>query len=216
VDKNRNKILFVVFLILIAALFAMGIYLAIKYEYFQTAISLIDKGMSTGLFIALMVILPLVGFPISIFLIMGGIKFGIFYFILIWVLVLPFHTLIGYYLARWVRNPLERFLSDKMGYRIPKIPENGNAIYSFLFLAIPGIPYAGKNYMLPLAGVPFRYCVLMSCIVQGALGIPFIVLGKSAAEMNLTLFYITLFFFVVGYIVLGWLKNKYRDKVPEP
>jgi hypothetical protein len=69
---------------------------------------------------------------------------------------------------------------------------------------------------MPLAGVPFRYCVLMNCIVQGALGIPFIVLGKSAAEMDLTLFYVALFFFMVGYIVLGWLKKKYRDKVPEP
>jgi hypothetical protein len=68
-------------------------------------------------------------------------------------------------------------------------------MYSFLFLAIPGIPYAGKNYMMPPAGVPFRYCVLMNCIVQGPLGIPFIVLGKSAAKMDLTLFYVAWFFF---------------------
>ncbi len=214
-DKKNNKILFFAAVVVIAAVVAGGIYLAIKYEYFQKAVSLVDESMSSPLFITLMVVLPVVGFPISVFLIFGGIKFGILWAILLWLVVLPIHATIGYYVARWARGPLERFLSDKMGYHIPDIPENNTAMFSFLFLAVPGIPYAGKNYLLALAGVPFRYCVLMNCIVQTALGIPFIVLGKSAAEMDMTLFYIALVIFVMGYFLLRWLKKRYGDKIAE-
>lgn len=214
-DKKNKKILFFVSVAVAVVLVAVGIYLAIKFEYLQKAISFVDQSMSSSLFITLMVVLPVVGFPISVFLIVGGIKFGILWAILLWLAVLPVHATIGYYVARWARSPLERFLSDKMGYHIPEIPENNTAMFSFLFLAIPGIPYAGKNYLLALAGVSFRYCVLMNCIVQSALGIPFIVLGKSAAEMDLTLFYIALVIFVAGYFLLRWLKKRYGDKVVE-
>lgn len=214
-DKKQKKILFFVSIGMAVVLMAVGIYLAIQFEYFQKAVSLIDESMSATLFITLMVILPVVGFPISVFLIVGGIKFGILWAILLWLAVLPVHATIGYYVARWARGPLERFLSEKMGYHIPEIPENNSAMFSFLFLAVPGIPYAAKNYLLALAGVPFRYCVLMNCIVQCALGIPFIVLGKSAADMDMTLFYIALAIFVAGYFLLRWLKKRYGDKIAD-
>jgi uncharacterized membrane protein YdjX (TVP38/TMEM64 family) len=216
VNKKRNRILFFGVVILIAVKIAIGISLAVQYEYFKMAISFIDQHMPPILFVALMVILPVVGFPISIFLIMGGIKFGILFGMLLWLLILPIHTIIAYYLARWLRKPLERFLSRKMDYHVPEIPEKGVGMFSFLFLAIPGIPYATKNYILPLAGVPFRFSVLMNCIVQSAQGIPFIVLGRSAAEMDLTLLYIALFIFIIGYIILRWLKKKYGDKIGKP
>jgi uncharacterized membrane protein YdjX (TVP38/TMEM64 family) len=214
VDKKNKKILFFAS-VAAAVLVAVGIYLAIRFEYLQQAVSFVDQSMSSSFFIALMVVLPVVGFPISVFLIVGGIKFGILWAILLWLAVLPIHATIGYYVARWARGPLERVLSDKMGYHIPEIPENNTAMFSFLFLAIPGIPYAGKNYLLALAGVPFRYCVLMNCIVQCALGMPFIVLGKSAAEMDMTLFYIALGIFTAGYFLLRWLKKRYGNKVVE-
>ena len=214
-DKKNKKILLFASVAVAALLVAVGIYLAIQYEYLQDAVSFVDQSMSSPLFITLMVVLPVVGFPISVFLIVGGIKFGILWAILLWLAVLPVHAVIGYYVARWARGPLERFLSDRMGYHIPQIPENNTAMFSFLFLAIPGIPYAGKNYLLALAGVPFRYCVLMNCIVQSALGMPFIVLGKSAAEMDMTLFYIALGIFTAGYLLLRWLKKKYGDKIVE-
>lgn len=209
---KKNKIHFLMFAILLAAIVTIGIYLSIKYEYFQHSISLIEKSMSPLMFISLMILLPVFGFPISIFLIIGGIRFGIFYASLLWLLIIPIHALIGYYLSKLLREPLKGF-SSQMGYQIPKIPKSNTAMFSFLFLVIPGIPYAGKNYLLPLAGIPFYYCVLMNSIVQGAIGIPFIVLGKSAVEMDLSLFYIALIILIVGYILLRWLKKQYANKI---
>lgn len=207
---RHNKFTFSV--LLVALLLTAIVYLAVNPEFFQQAVSLIDKNMSPALFIALMIVLPVIGFPISIFLVTGGIKFGIFYASMLWLVILPIHALIGYYLAGWLRLPLQRFFR-KMGYPVPELPKKGVGPFSFLFLAIPGIPYAGKNYILPLAGVPFSYCVLMNVVVQWPQGIPFIVLGRSMMELDLTLFYIALALIVLLYIFLRWLKKKYGNKV---
>jgi hypothetical protein len=51
----------------------------------------------------------------------------------------------------------------------------------------------------------------MNTIVQGLIGLPFIILGKSAADINLTVFNITLAVMVALYILRWWLKDKLDD-----
>lgn len=211
--KTRNKLTTGAAVLLVLGLIGWGIYWAIQNGYFEQAVSMIDKNTPPALFIALMVVLPLIGIPISIFLIMAGIKFGILYAVLLWAVVLLSHTLISYYLARALRRPLMRLLTEKMGYDVPEVPEQHEALYSFVFLAVPGIPYAVKNYLLPLAGIPFRYCVLMNTIVQLVLGLPFIVLGKSATDMDLRLLLFAAGFFLVGFFAVWWVEKRYGDKL---
>ncbi len=211
--KGKKVLVGLSILLIIIGVVVLGKYLTIEYEYYQKVISYIDESMSPFIYIALMLFMPLIGFPISVFLIIGGIKFGIFHGILLWLLVLPAHALIGFYVARPLRNFLIRIFRDKLDYRIPEVPENNTAMFSFVFLAIPGIPYAVKNYMLPLAGVPFRYCVFMNAIIQSVQGIPFIVLGKSVADMDMTLFYVAILFLLMVFIMLRYLKKWYEDKI---
>ena len=207
-----KKTYIVILLIAAAALAVTGIYLAVHFGLFQDIISIINEDLSTPLFIVLMVVLPVVGFPISIFLIIAGIKFGVLYGILLWLMILPFHTTIAFLAAKSLRPLLEKILGKTFGYTVPAIPYDKEALFSFIFLAIPGIPYAGKNYLLPLAGVSFRYCVMMNCIVQSVMGLPFILLGKSGADMNLSLFYIALLAFILLFILLRRLKKNYAKK----
>ena len=154
----------------------------------------------------------MIGFPISVFLIIAGIKFGILYAVLLWLFILPIHALSGYAAASYLRPSLKRLLNNTLGYKVPAIPAQHEAIYSFLFLAIPGIPYAAKNYLLPLAGVSVRYCVVMNCLVQSLLGLPFIILGKSGAEMDPTLLYIAIAVFTLLFLAIRWLKKRYPGK----
>jgi len=213
VEKKGKWAITAIGAVLVLGLAGWGIYWAIQNNYFEQAVSMIDENTPPALFIGLMVVLPLVGFPISVFLIMAGIKFGALYAILLWIIVLPAHTLISYHLARALRGPLERLLTEKFGYSIPRVPEQREALFSFLFLAVPGIPYAAKNYLLPLAGIPFKYCVLMNTVVQLCLGLPFIILGKSATDMNLTWFLAALGVFLVVFFGVRWLKKRYGDKI---
>jgi len=211
-DKKSSIILIAISFFLVAALLVAGFYHGIHYETVQNEISYHLKSMSPVVFIALMITLPAAGFPVSVFLVMSGIKFGIFYAALLWLIVLPLHALIGYYLSGKLRKTIKRF-SEKRGYHIPKAPEKNTAMYSFLFYAVPGLPYAGKNYLLPLAGLPFSHCVLMNSIVQAPQGIPFIILGRSVIELDPTLFYLALIMFIMLFVMLLWLKRRYWNTI---
>jgi uncharacterized membrane protein YdjX (TVP38/TMEM64 family) len=209
--KKRKEIVSIIRVTLLAAAASLAMYAMERLDIFERVITTISESVSPTLFIAAMFVLPIFGFSISVFLVLGGVKFGIIHFILLWIMILPLHVLTAYYLARWARRPLKNFLLYKLNYRLPSIPEKHVARFSFLFLAFPGIPYAGKNYILPLAGMPFRYSVIMNTIVQGAIGLPFIILGKSAANVNLTIFNTTLAIMVAGYVLRWWLKNRFED-----
>ncbi len=214
-EKKRFVIPVAIAFFMIAALLAAGFYQGIQYESVQNEVSYLLKSVSPIVFIALMIILPGAGFPVSVFLIMSGIKFGIFYAAVLWLLVLPLHALMGYYLSGKLRKTIVRF-SEKRGYHIPKAPEKNIAMYSFLFYAVPGLPYAGKNYLLPLAGVPFTHCVLMNSLVQAPQGIPFIILGRSVTELDLRLFYLALIMFIMLFVLLLWLKRRYWNTIHGP
>ncbi len=210
--RARFAVLFILLLFLVIALFAAGVYPGIEYNILQNEFSYIQQSMSPVLFIALMITLPAAGFPISVFLVMSGIKFGIPFAVLLWLLVLPVHAMLGYYLSGKLRKTIKR-ISEKRGYHVPSVPEHSTAIFSFLFYAIPGLPYALKNYLLPLAGVPFSYCVFMNSIVQAPQGIPFIILGNSVIELDPRMFFIALIMFTMLYIGLRWLKKKYWNTI---
>ncbi|MFP4483209.1 MAG: hypothetical protein ACLFN0_10550, partial [Thermovirgaceae bacterium] len=184
-DKKRKEIISILLVILLATAAAGVLYVAVRLEVYEILITYISGSMSPHFFIGAMLVLPVFGFTISVFLVLGGMKFGVIPFILIWVVILPLHVLAAYFIARRVRTPLTEFICHRMGFRVPNVPQEHVAKFSFLFLAFPGLPYAAKNYILPLAGVPFRYSVIMNTVVQGLVGLPFIILGKSAADINL-------------------------------
>jgi len=211
VDKRRKEILSIAFVALLAAAAAAAMYAVVRLEMYEKLITYISESMPPLFFIGAMLVLPVFGFTISAFLVLGGMIFGVTQFILIWILILPLHVLAAYFIARWVRTPLTEFLCHRLGVRIPNIPPEHVAKFSFLFLAFPGLPYAAKNYILPLAGVPFRYSVIMNTVVQGLIGLPFIILGKSAAKIDLTAFNITLAVMVAIYILRWWLRDKLGD-----
>lgn len=209
--KRKKEIISIAVVATLAAAFAIFMYAAVRLEIYEQLIAFISESVSPLAFAAAMIGLPVFGFSISIFLVLGGMKFGITQFILIWMMVLPLHVLIAYYLAGRARGTITEFLCHRMGYRVPQIPRDHVAKFSFLFLAFPGLPYAVKNYILPLAGVPFRYSVVMNTIVQGVIGLPFIILGKSAADIDLTIFNVTLAVMVGLYILRWWLRDRLGD-----
>ncbi|MBS3758214.1 MAG: hypothetical protein KGY61_06090 [Desulfobacterales bacterium] len=188
----------------------LAMYLMIRFDLLEQATALINKNTPAHLFLLLMLVLPLVGVPLSVFLFVLGIKFGIGYGILLLEIIMPLHILASYAIARMIRKPMVSFLVNRKNYHIPEIPENKTALFSFLLLAVPVFPYAVKNYILPLTGVPFRYCMWLNWAVQGTLSIPFVILGKSTADMNLLLFGITLAVLAVLFLGLRWLRRWYE------
>ncbi len=189
---------------------AAVVYLLLRYDLFQRVIVMINEGTPAEVFIPLMVFLPMVGVPLSLFLFVLGVKFGLVSGLLLLEAVMPVHFLLGFSLAHWVRKPIENFLIQKKGYPIPRIPPKRLLLFSFLFLTFPAFPYAVKVYGLPLAGAPFRYCFWFNWAVQGSLCIPFVLLGRSAADLNLVLLAVTLAVFGVLFVFLRWMQSRYK------
>lgn len=191
------------------AVMSVAVWILVKYDLFHQITALINENTPDELFILMMASLPLVGVPISFFLFFLGVKFGIVKGLLVLASTMPVHMLVAYFVALTLRKPLVGYLVNRKNYQIPQVPADKEFIFSFLFLTFPVFPYAVKIYMLPLAGIKFRYCFWLNWAVQGTMCIPFVLLGRSAADLNLMLFGVTIAVFAAMYIFLRWAKKQY-------
>ena len=192
-------------------LMAVAVYILVVFDLFHQITALINENTPPELFVGLLLLLPLAGVPLTLFLLFLGAKFGLLTGLLILEIILPLQMTAAYVLAHAVRRPLVAYLVNRKNYRIPVVPEHHALMFSFFFITFPVFPYPVKLYLLPLAGVKFRYCVWLNWAVQGILCIPFVLLGKSAMDLNAEMFGITLVIFVILFIFLRWAKKQYLE-----
>ncbi|MFW6241505.1 MAG: hypothetical protein ACOC98_12960, partial [Thermodesulfobacteriota bacterium] len=158
---SRNKGPLILAGIGLLVLVAVAIYLIFRFDLLSRSVQYLDEDMPNWLFLVLIAILPIFGAPFSPFLILAGIKFGAVGGLALLMALMPFQILVSYGIANLLNRQL-RQIFERFGYRVPQIPENRAALFSFIWLAIPGAPYAVKNFALPLAGAPFRHCLWMN------------------------------------------------------
>jgi uncharacterized membrane protein YdjX (TVP38/TMEM64 family) len=191
------------------ALIAAVVYLLVKYDLFYQVTALINENTPAKLFIPMMIFLPVMGVPLTFFLLLIGIKFGALNGLLLLEAIIPAHMLIAYLLATGVRHPIESYLVNRKNYQIPEVPEDKEFLFSFFTLTFPVFPYSVKLYLLPLAGVKFRYCFWLNWAIQGTMCIPFVLLGRSAADLNAVMFGVTVLVIIAMFIFLRWTKKRY-------
>ncbi len=192
----------------------IAVVIAISYgkEAFQMIASIINTNTHPALLLILYAILPIVGFPISFFLIVFGIKFGAVQGNVLMFAGLPLHLLVSYLLARSVLGPWIQKFTEKWGFTVPQIPPGKGFSFSFLFMLFPGLPYTLKNYMLALSGVSFPIYFFLGWLINGLMGIPIVALGDAAKDWNLVL--IALFTALFLIIALGriWIKKRFQSR----
>jgi len=107
-------------------------------------------------FISAFVILPMMGFPISAFLIICGVRFGFADGMAVSGAVIFFHKLAAFYLVRgWFRDWVSLRLK-RAGYAIPAIRTNRQTAFTLVFTSVRGLPYFAKIYLLALTDIPAR------------------------------------------------------------
>jgi len=100
-----------------------------------------------------MVILPLVGVPVSFLFIAGGVKFGPVWGLVLAAAAILLHLLGSYWIGNSIlRKPLN-WLFKRVGYPKPQIPEHHAIPICALIALVPGLPYVIKNYMMVLGDV---------------------------------------------------------------
>ncbi len=179
---------------------------------FQMIASIINKNTHPALLLTLYAILPIVGFPISLFLIVFGIKFGAVQGNVLMFAGLPLHLLVSYLLAQSVLGPWIQKIAEKWGFTVPQVPPGKGFSFSFVFMLFPGLPYSLKNYMLALSGVSFPIYFSLGWLINGLMGIPIVILGDAAGDWNLLILGIAVLIFTA--IALGriWIKKRFQKK----
>jgi len=169
------------------------------------------RGIPAAWLIVLFLLLPLLGFPISIFLVVMGIRFGLAAGMAISAVIVFLHNLAAYHLIHgFFRNPVRRFV-ERAGYAIPSIPKAHRVWFTALFAAVHGPPYWVKLYLLALTDVPFRIYFWIGAPVYAAFCVVPIAAGSAVADFNAT----WIFALVAALIVLPlgafWLRRRFGD-----
>jgi uncharacterized membrane protein YdjX (TVP38/TMEM64 family) len=122
----------------------------------REAIVAFAEGLPLRWFVPAILVLPLIGFPISPLLVVAGIRFGFAGGMAFATGVIVFHNIAAFRLTHGLFRVRLRNRLARAGYGIPVIDPKHQAWLTALFAAIHGPPYAAKLYLLALTDVPFR------------------------------------------------------------
>lgn len=99
---------------------------------------------------ALVVLLPLLGFPVSVMHVLAGIRWGTGVGFALVVASILLQLLASYGLVHLARPLFERKLQPVLR----RLPDGEHGALCAFTLLLPGVPYFLKNYALPVARVP--------------------------------------------------------------
>jgi len=204
---NIRKMTIVWFFIIVGAVFLVSIIFSFNPARLIT--QYLSSDTNSFIFAGLMAVLPLAGFPISIFLVLVGMVYGITGGILMTGAVMLFHMVMTYYLVHSLFRPLINRMLERFDVEIPQLPGNEKKGLAFLFMITPGLPYSVKNYLLALTELPFRQYLAIAWLAQFGFSIPFIVLGKSVVQENLMVLLLVVLALLAGYLLLWRLQRKF-------
>lgn len=214
-NPNAKWYLGIGLLVLVAAAVVAGV----RFDVGERVRELVQSVADPRRFAVLLAILPAVGAPISPFLVSAGAVFGTGPGLAVVLLAMPIHLAVAILAARAIRGPLRNFL-ERREISVPSVEPAREGIYSVIFLATPGPPYAAKNVLLPLAGFRLRHCFFTNWAVQGLLCLPLVLLGASASEGRFGLVAGALAAFLAVVLLGRHLRRRYpggrRERRSEP
>ncbi len=207
--RHRGKIV-----LLLAAAALAGWYLHVhRGDLNRETLIAYGKGLPVGWFMAAFLLLPLAGFPISVFLLLAGIRFGLGGGMAVSAAALAFHHLVAFPLAHGsFRGPVRDRL-ERAGHAIPPIDPKHRVWFTVLFAAIHGPPYTAKLYLLALTDVPFRIFFWAGAPVYLAFCLIPVGAGTALKEFNPTWIYLIVSLSAVLLLAGFWLRRRLGGKL---
>ena len=134
------------------------------------------------------VILPAMPFPLSVLLLAAGVvygeRYGLFYAGLLASTAIIINLSCTYWVARFPARRLVERLVRRFDFEIPELPKHHVLRFTIIFRVTPGIPFFLQNYILGLAGVPFRPYFIVSSLAQLVWTFGFVVSGGAIFKGN--------------------------------
>lgn len=146
--------------------------------HFQDAIGWFRTTHPAFLIVAI-AILPLVGVPVSPFLILSGVRLGPLWGTVASCGALLINATLGYWLAAgWFRSGIEKLLARR-GRTVPVLAKEDEWKFILVCRITPGFPLPLQNYVLGCARVNFTRYILLSLPAQWAYAFAFAYFGES-------------------------------------
>lgn len=128
-------------------------------------------------FFAAMAILPVFGFPVSVFYLYASAAFPLLEALLLCWGALAINMSASFFLARSIlREPLERLLALR-GWSVPDLKTSTHWQATIISRALP-TPFLAQNMLLSLGGIPYPIYIAGSMIMQGLIALAFVGLGE--------------------------------------
>lgn len=168
------------------------------------------KGIPAVWFIALFMIVPLAGFPVSICMVTAGIRFGFTGGMAVTAVGVFFHNFAAYRLTHGLFRARLRDFLERSGYAIPHIQPRHHIKFTAWFAAIHGPPYFAKLYLLALTDVPFRSYFWVGAPVYILFGAISVGIGSAVTTLDLKWISIVVGCLVILPLVSYVLRKRFR------
>jgi uncharacterized membrane protein YdjX (TVP38/TMEM64 family) len=176
---HKNRI--ILWSTIIAAAVILGV---LSHIFHLSTIHQWGAAMNGWLLFLLILILPLLGIPMSLCGILIGAKFGAAYGMAVTAVAVAFHLSASWILARtWLNKPVKKLL-QKTHYEMPSLQNGEYAGVCLLTALIPGPSYTLKNYFLGLANLPFSIILGVGLPANLFAMSPGVLFGSFTGSMN--------------------------------
>ncbi len=194
---------------------AAGIYIVAYHDPVQALEMYLKEQIHPLVFLCFMAVLPIIGAPISIFLVLVGIQFGLVTGIAVTAVCMAFHMAASYYLAnsflyKWLAALLRLF-----NITLPNFVGRLNKRTAFVFMLIPGVPYVVKNNVLALSKMDFSTYMLINWTAQFGMSIPLIIVGRAVVDLNIYVMAAAAALLLLLYLIQYLAKRRYAQPLDE-
>jgi uncharacterized membrane protein YdjX (TVP38/TMEM64 family) len=196
----RNRIIFWSIVILIALVLG-----ALSHVVSLKTVHAWGEAINGWLLFLLILLLPLVGMPMSICGILIGAKFGVCDGIIVTAVAVAFQLSASWGIARtWLHKPIEKILR-KTRYQMPSLETGEYAAVCLLTALIPGPSYTLKNYFLALSNLPFGIVLGVGLPANLFAMLPGVLFGSFTAAMNWPKAIFLIVYVVLLFVASHWV-----------
>jgi uncharacterized membrane protein YdjX (TVP38/TMEM64 family) len=130
--------------------------------------------------IVAIVVLPLIGFPVSWLHLIAGVRFGFAHGLMVVAFTTMAQHMLGWLLVRVLPR---RWFSRILPWR-EKLRGAGHRDATLLCGLLPGMPYSVQLYLLPIIGVPLYLLIGLSTTLHTGRAIVTILLGDHSEDLT--------------------------------
>ncbi len=174
----------------------------------------LSEQSNTPLFLALLMFLPLIGAPISVFCLIAGSKLGVGWGTLAIGVAMLWHLTLCYWLMHsYFKRPILMFLRRRR-QGMPAISRQQQLTYCVSLVALPILPYMLKNIVVATSEFGYFRYLLITGPIQFLFSLPFITLTGAVHSANTHLLWVAALGFIAVWLTVRWFQARQRRRYP--